>query len=166
MKKNKNKILYLTYSAMIAVLYIILSWISEIFGLAYLVPQIRLGEALCVLAYFTPSAIPGLFIGCILSNLSMGCAPFDIIFGSLATLLGVFFGRKLRRCSWLVPIPTVLSNTLIIPFIIIYCYMDIANLNIYLTTAFTVFIGEVASAYVIGMILLFALKKRNIKFRV
>ena len=161
MKSKREKITYLTYASMIAALYVILTWMSDILGLAYLTPQIRLGEALCVLTWFTPAAIPGLFIGCIISNLTMGCVVWDVIFGSLATLIGAFFGSKMRR-KWLVPLPTVISNTVVVPFIILYCYMDGVGLELYTVTAIGVFAGEVLSAYVIGLILLYAVDKRNI----
>jgi uncharacterized membrane protein len=161
MKSKREKITYLTYASMIAALYVILTWMSDILGLAYLTPQIRLGEALCVLTWFTPAAVPGLFIGCIISNLTMGCVVWDVIFGSLATLIGAFFGFKMKR-KWLVPLPTVISNTVVVPFIILYCYMDGVGLELYTVTAIGVFAGEVLSAYVIGLILLYAVDKRNI----
>ena len=161
MKSKKEKITYLTYASMIAALYVILTWMSEILGLAYLTPQIRLGEALCVLVWFTPAAVPGLFVGCIISNLTMGCVIWDVIFGSLATLIGAFFGSKMKR-KWLVPLPTVMSNSLVVPFIILYCYMDRVSIELYTVTAIGVLIGEVASAYVIGLLLLYAMDKRGI----
>jgi len=161
MKSKKEKITYLTYASMIAALYVILTWMSEILGLAYLTPQIRLGEALCVLVWFTPAAVPGLFVGCIISNLTMGCVIWDVIFGSLATLIGAFFGSKMKR-KWLVPLPTVMSNSLVVPFIILYCYMDRVSIELYTVTAIGVLIGEIASAYVIGLLLLYAMDKRGI----
>ena len=161
MKSKREKITYLTYASMIAALYFILTWMSEILGLAYLTPQIRLGEALCVLTWFTPAAVPGLFVGCIISNLTMGCVVWDVIFGSLATLIGAFFGSKMKR-KWLVPLPTVISNTVVVPFIILYCYMNGMGIELYTATALGVFVGEVLSAYVIGLMLLYAVDKRNI----
>ena len=124
-------------------------------------PQIRLGEALCVLTWFTPAAVPGLFVGCILANLTMGCVIWDVIFGSLATLIGAYVGSKMKK-KWLVPLPTVISNTVIVPFIIIYCYMDTVSLGVYGVTAVTVLIGEIVSAYAIGILLLLAMSKHRI----
>ena len=146
---------------MIAALYFVLTWISELAGLAYMTPQIRLGEALCVLTWFTPAAVPGLFVGCILANLTMGCVIWDVIFGSLATLIGAYVGSKMKK-KWLVPLPTVISNTVIVPFIIIYCYMDTVSLGVYGVTAVTVLIGEIVSAYAIGILLLLAMSKHRI----
>lgn len=161
MNKNREKILNLTYGAIIAALYVALSWVSEIFGLAHLVPQVRLSEALCVLAWFTPAAVPGLFIGCLIANLTMGCVIWDVIFGSLATLIGVYLGSKLKN-RWLVPIPTVISNSVIVPIVIYYCYMDGTGWGVYAFTALGVLAGEIVSAYAIGMVLLFAIESRKL----
>ncbi len=163
---KNDKVRNLTYGAMIAALYFALTWISELAGLAYMTPQIRLGEALCVLAWFIPAAVPGLFVGCLLSNLTMGCVVWDVIFGSLATLIGAFVGSKLKT-KWLVPLPTVISNAVIVPFIIIYCYMDTLSWSwaVYGATALSVLIGEVVSAYVIGIILMLAMSKHKIFMR-
>ena len=158
---KNEKIRKLTYGAMIAALYFVLTWISELAGLAYMTPQIRLGEALCVLTWFTPAGVPGLFAGCLLANLTMGCVVWDVIFGSLATLIGAYVGSKIK-IKWLVPLPTVISNAVIIPFIIIYCYMDTLSLSVYVVTALTVLIGEIVSAYVIGILLLAAMSKHSI----
>ncbi|MBR7100975.1 MAG: QueT transporter family protein [Clostridia bacterium] len=158
---KNEKIRKLTYGAMIAALYFVLTWISELAGLAYMTPQIRLGEALCVLTWLTPAAVPGLFAGCLLANLTMGCVVWDVIFGSLATLIGAYVGSKIK-IKWLVPLPTVISNAVIIPFIIIYCYMDTLSLSVYVVTALTVLIGEIVSAYVIGILLLAAMSKHSI----
>ena len=158
---KNEKVRNLTYGAMIAALYFVLTWISELAGLAYMTPQIRLGESLCVLAWFTPAAVPGLFAGCLLANLTMGCVIWDVIFGSLATLVGAYIGSKIKT-KWLVPLPTVIANTAIIPFIIIYCYMDTVSWAVYGVTASMVLVGEIVSAYVIGIILLLAMSKHSI----
>ncbi|MBO5487616.1 MAG: QueT transporter family protein, partial [Eubacterium sp.] len=86
--KESNKVLLLVQAAMIAALYIVLTFIANALGLASQAIQIRFSEALTILPYFTPAAIPGLFVGCLLSNILTGCALPDIIFGSLATLIG------------------------------------------------------------------------------
>ena len=161
MKKKISPALYLTRGAIIAALYVALSWVSEIFGLAHLVPQVRLSEALCVLAWFTPAAVPGLFVGCLIANLTMGCVIWDVIFGSIATLIGVYLGSKLKN-RWLVPLPTVISNSLIVPIVIYYCYMDGTGWGVYWVTAIGVLVGEIVSAYIIGMVLLFAIESRKL----
>ncbi len=156
---NNNKMRHLAQSAIIAALYVALTWISNIFGLASLAVQVRLGEALCILPFYNPSAIPGLFIGCLISNLTMGSTPLDIIVGSLATLAGAFFASKIKN-KWLCPLPTVISNTIFIPLVIMLSYIVEWDNTAYLLTVLGVFAGEMVSAYALGMLLVFAIEKR------
>ncbi len=97
----KQKTNFICVTAMIAALYVVLTFIANTFGLASGVIQIRLSEALTVLPFFTPAAIPGLTIGCLLSNWMTGCVLWDIIFGTLATLLGALGSYALRKYPWL-----------------------------------------------------------------
>ena len=120
--------------------------------------QVRVSEALTILPAFTPAAIPGLVIGCLLSNTLTGCVLLDIIFGSVATLIGALGSYALRRHTWLVPIPPIVSNMIIVPFVLRFAYGA--------TDAFpfmmaTVGAGEIISCYLLGMILYGALKKVN-----
>ena len=95
MKKN-SKALFIAHAAIIAALYVVLTLIANAMGLANYAIQVRFSEALTILPYFTPAAIPGLFVGCILSNIITGCVPLDVLFGSLATLFGAIFTYKLQ----------------------------------------------------------------------
>lgn len=116
MEQTRNKhILRLAQAAMIAALYIVLTFIANLLGIASGAVQIRFSEALTILPYFTVSAVPGLTVGCLLANILTGCALPDIIFGTLATLLGAVFTRLLRKYKWLAPVPPILANALIIP---------------------------------------------------
>lgn len=153
---KKNNVLFLTQAAMIAALYVVLTFLSNAFGLASGAIQIRISEALTVLPYFTPVAVPGLFVGCLISNLLTGCALFDVLFGSLATLLGALGTRFLRRWKWLAPLPPIVSNIVIVPFVLTYVY-EIPGGIPYLML--TVGIGEVISCGIFGMILLSVLSK-------
>ena len=156
MKKTR----FITHAALIAALYVVLTYVANALGLASGAIQVRFSEALTILPYFTTAAIPGLFIGCILSNLLTGCALWDIVFGSIATLLGALGTHALRKQKWLAPLPPVVANTLIVPFVLAYVY-SVPDGIPYLML--TVGAGEVISCYVLGMILLFALSKyRNI----
>ena len=155
MKKNNTSILFLTQAAVIAALYVVLTFIASALGISSGVIQIRFSEALTVLPYFTPAAIPGLFIGCLLANLLTGAALPDILFGSLATLIGAVFTRKLRKYKWLAPVPPILANALIIPFVLLWAY----GINPLWFSFITVTIGEVISCGILGMLLLFTLKK-------
>ncbi len=163
MKASKEKLRSLTYGAIVSALYVALTWISGALGLASGPVQLRLGEALCILPFFIPSTSVGLFVGCIISNLTMASAPLDIIFGSFATLIGAYLGSKMKN-KWLVPIPTVISNTIIVPMVILVCYTarETWSFGTYAITALGVFAGEVLSAYALGMLLLLAVQRRNL----
>ena len=156
MKNQKsNHTLLLVQAAMIAALYVVLTYIANAMGLASSAIQIRFSEALTILPYFTPAAIPGLFVGCFLSNILSGCAIPDIIFGSIATLIGALLTRRLRKCKWLAPVPPILANTLIVPFVLLYAY----GIQPLWLSFITVGIGEVISCGVLGMLLLIVLEK-------
>lgn len=89
MKNSSNKVLYLAQAAMIAAIYVVLTVVGA--SLAFGEVQIRFAEALTILPVFTPAAIPGLFVGCLIGNTLGGAILPDIIFGSLATLIGAIF---------------------------------------------------------------------------
>ena len=154
-----KRVKFICHAAIIAALYVALTYLAAAMGLASGAIQVRFSEALCILPYFTPAAIPGVTIGCLLSNLLTGGAPLDVMFGTLATLIGAVVARLLHKYKWLVPLPSVLSNMAIIPPILIFVY-HVEDAYPYLL--FTVGIGEVISIYGIGMMLLFALEKRRI----
>ena len=160
--KNK-KVLFLTQAAMIAAIYVVLTFIANALLLANNAVQVRFSEALTILPYFTPAAIPGLFIGCLLSNILTGCALPDIIFGSLATLLGALGTYALRKRKWLAPVCPIIANTVIVPLVLIYGYgLLIEGLSVLQCFGYyclTVGAGEVISCGILGMILLFTLEK-------
>lgn len=154
--KNKST-MFLVQAAAIGAIYVVLTLLFA--PLSYGEVQVRFSEALTILPYFTPAAIPGLFVGCILSNLLGGAIPVDIIFGSIATLIGAVFTYKLRGNKWLAPVPPILANMIIVPFVLYYGYG--VNLPIPLMML-TVGAGEVISCGVFGMIILTALSKTGI----
>lgn len=153
--RNK-KVQFIVQGAMIAAIYVVLTYFISAFNLASGAIQVRISEALCVLPAFTPAAIPGLFIGCLISNLITGCMPLDVIFGSLATLIGAAGSYALRKHKWLVPIPPIAANTLIVPFVLAYVYMFEGGVPYFMLT---VGIGEIISCYVLGMILYHVLNR-------
>lgn len=168
MKKNQ-KVLYLVHAAVIAALYVVFTMLARLLGLDSGVIQVRFSEALTILPFFTPAAIPGLFVGCLLSNLLLGNLPLDVIFGSLATLLGAlgtyFVSRPLKNGSaaakssirkWLAPIPPIAANTLIVPFILAYVYQFEGSIPYFMLT---VGAGEIISCGILGMLLLAVLQK-------
>ena len=151
-----KKVLFLTQAAMIAALYVVLTLLANMLGLANYAVQVRFSEALTVLPFFTPAAIPGLWAGCVLSNLLTGCMPLDVVFGSFATLLGALGTYALRKYKWAAPIPPIVANTLIVPFILAYVYQFEGSVPYFMLT---VGAGEVISCGVLGMILLGILNK-------
>lgn len=143
---------------LIAALYIILTYLAEIMGLASGAIQVRFSEALTLLPCLTFAAIPGLTIGCLLANLLTGCAPWDVVFGSLATLIGALGTYALRSKAYLSWIAPVISNTLIVPPIIIYVY---GVESFWPLIALQIFIGETVSCGLLGtFVLRFARKHK------
>lgn len=156
-----KKILFICHAAMIAALYVVLTLVASSIDLASGNIQLRFSEALTILPFFTPAAIPGLTIGCLISNLIAGCVPLDILFGTFATLLGALGSYALRRYKWLVPLPPILSNSLIVPWVLRLGYGMPLSIPFMMLT---VGIGEILSCYVLGMILLLALEKSGSAF--
>lgn len=118
--------------------------------------QVRIAESLTAFLMFTPAAVPGLFVGCLIANILGGAVLPDVIFGSLATLIGAVLGRKLFDKRWLFPIPMVLSNALIIPFVLRYGYgveIPIPLMMVYIAG------GEIVGCYILGEILVSVLLK-------
>ena len=153
-RKAKNSLAYICEASAIAALYTAITVAIGPLGSAAI--QCRIPEAMCILPIFTPAAIPGLTIGCLISNIATGCLWQDVLFGSLATLIGAIVARMLRRIWWLTPLPTVVANTLIVPFVLAYAYHAPEGVPFLMLT---VGIGEVISAYVLGILLYFALRK-------
>lgn len=152
--KNKGT-LFMVQAAAIAAVYVVLTTVFAAFSFGEV--QVRISEALTILPVFTPAAIPGLFVGCLISNFLGGAILLDVIFGSIATLIGAVFTWKLRNSSkWLAPLPPIVANAIIVPFTLYYGYG--VNLPIPFMML-TVGIGEVISCGVLGMILYGALNK-------
>jgi uncharacterized membrane protein len=158
---NRKHLRNLTIAAMVAALYVLFTWLAAILGLSSQPIQLRFSEALCILPYFTPAAIPGLFIGCLLANLLVNATIWDIVFGGLATLIGALGTYALRRFKWLTPLPPILANSIIIPFVIAYSTLapEAITLPLLLGYAATVGIGEILSCGVLGILLMQTLQK-------
>ena len=160
---RSKRVKYVTQAAMIAAIYVVLTMFISAFNLASGAIQIRISEALTVLPAFTPAAIPGLFIGCFISNLLSGGLILDVIFGSLATLIGACGTYLLRKWKWAVPIPPIISNVLIVPFVLAYVYNIPGGVPYFMVT---VGIGQIISCGVLGMIVYGIIAKhRNVIFK-
>lgn len=158
MKSNKKQI-NIAVAAIIAALYVVLTYLASALGIASYAIQVRFSEALTILPLFTPAAIPGLFAGCILANLLTGCALWDIIFGSIATLLGAIGTYFLRKHKALAVIPPIVMNVIVVPFVLMYVYtLDGAYWYFVLTIA----IGEIISCGVLGTFLRKGLEKSRL----
>lgn len=160
---RKISVLFVTQAAVIAAMYVVLTFVSSSMGLASGEIQIRLSEMLVILPAFTPAAIPGLFLGCFLSNLLTGCTVIDIVFGSLATLIAAVLSYQLRNHKYplLVTVPPVVANMIVVPFILKFSYGVPLPIPVMMAT---VGIGEVISCMVLGSVLYFALDKRRVIF--
>lgn len=177
---KNSKTLFIAQAAVIAALYVVLTMLANSLGLANYPVQLRFSEALTILPFFTPAAIPGLFLGCLISNLLTGAIIWDVVFGSLATLLGAVGTWLLRprkqpsqppqpnqrswpsqlcwpsQLRWLTPLPPIIANTLIVPFVLYYAYHIPGSVPYFMLT---VGIGEILSCGVLGMLLLLTLQK-------
>ena len=155
-QNNTRKNIYnITFAAMVAALYVVLTFVANSIGLASGVIQVRLSEALTILPFFSGAAIPGLVIGCVTANWLTGCVFLDIVFGSLATLIGALGSYILRKYKFLVPLPPILANTIIVPYVLRFAY-DVPDSIPFMMA--TVGAGEIISCYILGLALLFALQ--------
>jgi uncharacterized membrane protein len=167
MKKNVRRVTgstrKLTRGALIAALYVGLTYVSTIFGLSSGAIQFRISEALCILPVFMPEAIPGLFIGCILANILSGCVIWDIVFCSIATLIGACVAYMLRKLPakfmWVATLPNMIANMVIVPFVLMYAYGVNEG---YFLLALSVGIGEFVCGVLGGTTLYYSTK--DLKF--
>lgn len=148
MKKTR----FITESAIIAAVYA---------AVTILIPggsgqiQVRVSEALTVLPFFTPAAVPGLFAGCLIANLFVGAGPYDIIFGSLATLLAAYLTHKMPK-KFLAPLPPVIINAIVVAVVLKLSL----SLPLLPTMGF-VALGEVIACYALGYPLLLLFEKHK-----
>ncbi|NLN64088.1 MAG: QueT transporter family protein [Clostridiaceae bacterium] len=152
-----KKILFIVQAAIVAALYAALTLIFLPLSFGHNIFQFRISEALTVLPALLPASIPGLFVGCIVSNILGGFGPIDIIFGSLATLLAALVSRYIRNYPFLVPLPPVVFNGLIVGVYLKYLYMHDIPLAVSIGW---VALGELLSCYLLGYPLLLVLNKR------
>ena len=170
---KRNHLNYIITASLIAAAYAALTFLSSIFGLAFGPIQLRLSEVLTILPVFTPAAIPGLTIGCFISNIGSFNAV-DMIFGTLATLSAAFLtycfkGIKFKGIPLLSMLPPVIINAVIIGFEIAVFFMpDASFLWAFLISAAEVGIGQFIVCYVLGIPFYIAVNKYNFfeKFKI
>lgn len=160
---KKRGTVFVTEAAAIAAIYVVLTMVFAPISFGQSGIDVRISEALVVLPFFTPAAVPGLAVGCVIANIMGGGVIWDIIFGSCATLIGAALGYLLRKNRWLVPLPAVVANALIIPFVLYYGYgVDLPIPVLMLSVG----AGEVLGGYVLGQLLITVLlPHREVIFR-
>lgn len=169
MRTQMKRTQYLAQGAVIAAIYTVLTLLAAALNLAYGPIQFRFSEALTILPIFTPAAVPGLAIGCLLSNIWSGYGAVDMIFGTLATLLaaiGTRMARNIRfkNIPFLAPLPPVLINAVIVGLEIAFLSPGGFVWAGFWSAALSVGAGELVVCYVLGLPLAAALEKSGIKF--
>ena len=154
---RKTKVL--TQGALIAALYVVLTYITNLIGLASGAVQVRFSEALTILPAFTFSAVPGLTVGCLIANLLTGAPIWDIVFGAVATMLGALGTYYFGKNKFLAPLYPIAANTVIIPFVLKMAYGVGEG---YGFLFLTIFLGEFISCGVLGVLLYGGIKKAKI----
>ena len=153
LKNPRFTVKFITAGGVIAALYIALTALFA--PISFGAIQFRVSEALTLLPILTPAAVPGLFIGCLLSNLVLGSPWQDVIIGSLASLLAAFLTRTFRRSHWLAALMPVLMNGLLVGGM-----LSVVLALPFWATASTVALGEAAVVYMLGIPLIQLMQKR------
>ena len=149
-----KRTLYVTQAAVIAAIYVVLVFVFQYSSFGPI--QFRIAEALTILPYFTAAAIPGVTIGCLLSNLLFRADLLDVVFGTAATFIAAYLSYQLKDNKFLVPIPPILINAIIIPWVLKFAYFEADPIPFLMLT---VGAGQLLSAGVLGMVLLFSLER-------
>lgn len=158
---------FLCTAALIAAMYVALTYLAMALGLDKNAIQIRFSEALIVLAFVTPAAIPGLYVGCLLANILTFCAPLDILLGPIATLIGALGAYAIGKMKngklarFLCTIPNIVANTVIVTVVCYFCYTapDAQNASIIPFYASTILLGEIISSGIFGTVFLVGAEK-------
>lgn len=158
----KNQVKFMVSAAVIAAIYVVLTMMTA--PISFGVIQFRISEILCVLPMFTPAGIPGIFIGCLLGNMLSGAAVLDIVFGSLASLIGAYGTYKLRGNKYMAVLPPIIANAIIIPFVLRYAY-GVPDMILFMV--FTIGLSEIIAIGVLGSLFRIAILERykNILFK-
>ena len=164
MLRDKFNTRFLTRAAVIAAIYVVLTYLAGVLNLAYGPVQFRFSEALTVLPFLFPEAVPGLFVGCVASNLISPYGLIDLIVGSLATLLAAVWTAKCRS-RFIAPLPPVICNAVLVGGMIAWYEAGFGPgfLPAFAYNALTVGVGEAAVCCALGLPLLAALEPRLLR---
>lgn len=154
-------------SAIIAAIYVVLTFFSASIGMAYTSVQLRLSEALTILPALTPFAVPGLTLGCLIANLTSPFGVIDLIFGTLATFLSALLTRLLRNVKFkglpvLAPLPPVVVNAVIISLLICFSSPEGFSISAFCVMSGLIALGQFIMCYGLGLPLYMLLKKYGI----
>ena len=146
--KKKFTVRDLSQGAIIAAVYALLTIFLAPISSGLI--QCRVAEAMSVLPYFTFSAVPGLFIGCLIANLLTGAPIYDVLFGSLATLLAAYitFAMRKRVSKYLAPLPSVVVNALVVGWLLTYVYQ--VGVSFWVAAGY-VAIGQAIACFALGI---------------
>ena len=148
-------------SGIVAAVYAV---ITIVWPLSYGSVQYRLSEALCVLPAFVPVTGIGLTVGCLVANLFSPVSALDIVIGTIATAIGCVFTTRCKKV-WAMPLPTVISNTVLVGAMLAFVYSPDALLQGFVVNAAGVAFGELVVLYALGVPLAVYLKKSNVLTR-
>ena len=162
-KRKVITVRFMAEAGIIAAIYFVLT--VAIAPLSYGQIQLRISEALCILPFFTPAAIPGLFLGCLLANIYSTLGVFDVVFGSLATLIAAYLTYKIAHLpgekkwhKWMLPLPSVIVNAFVVGALLYF----LVELPFWLSVVY-VGAGQAIACYILGMPLFFLLSKHKTK---
>lgn len=160
--KNQNQVKFMVSAAVIAAIYVVLTMVTA--PISFGVIQFRISEILCVLPMFTLAGVPGVFIGCLLGNMLSGAAVLDVVFGSLASLIGAYGTYKLRANKYMAVLPPIIANAVIIPFVLRYAY-GVPDLILFMV--FTIGLSEIIAIGILGSLFRITILERykNILFK-
>ena len=155
---------YLARAGVIAALYVVLTYLAGLMNLAYGPVQFRFSEALTVLPFLFPEAVPGLFVGCVVSNLLSPYGALDLVVGSLATLVAAVWTNRCGK-RWFAPMPPVIANALLVGAMLAWYEAGFGAgfLAAFAYNAATVGLGELVVCYALGLPLLKVLEARGVK---
>ena len=160
MSQGRSQALSIALAGITAALYAVLTIVAANLNLASGAIQVRFSEAFTILPFFGFAGVPGVTLGCLVSNIVIGSNIFDIIFGTLATFIGAlgtwYIGVLFRKTGkkslkFLSPVPPIMSNTIIVPLILTYAYGVPDGIPFLMLT---VGIGEIISCGILGLLLL------------
>ncbi len=164
---NKKKTVYIVEASIIGAVYAALTYLSSVFGIAYMGIQFRFSESLTILACLTPSAIPGLTVGCLIGNLGSPYGLIDIVCGTVATLSASILSYQTRHITFkelpiLSPVFPVIINAVIIGLEVTIYMPEGFMLEAFLINTLQIALGQLIMCFGLGLPLYNVIKKMNL----